>query len=87
MSMSVEIPADLQPAIEAAVARGSYANEQDLVSDILRTAMPVLGHYEQLRRDVQASLDEMQQGRVRDADFDAVRERLLEEYDESGNRR
>ena len=59
MSMSVEIPADLQPAIEAAIARGSYANEQELVSDILRAAVPVLGHYQQLRRDVQASLDEV----------------------------
>ena len=87
MSMSVEIPADLQPAIEAAIAKGSYANEQELVSDILRAAVPVLGHYQQLRRDVQASLGELQQGNVRDADFDAVRQQLCREYDESGNRR
>jgi Arc/MetJ-type ribon-helix-helix transcriptional regulator len=87
MSMSVEIPADLQPAIEAAIASGGYANEQELVSDILRAAVPVLGHYQQLRRDVRASLDEVRQGKVRDADFNVVREKLCQEYDESGSRK
>jgi Arc/MetJ-type ribon-helix-helix transcriptional regulator len=87
MSMSIQIPRDLEPAIEAAIARGGYANEQELVSDILRAAVPVLGQYQQLRRDVQASLDELQQGKVRDADFDAVRQQLCEDYDESGNRK
>ncbi len=67
--------------------RGGYANEQELVSDILRVAVPVLEQYQQLRRDVQASLDEVEQGKVRDADFDAVREQLRKEYDESGNRK
>ena len=87
MSISVEIPADLQPAIEAAVARGGYVNEQELVSAILRAAVPVLEQYQQLRRDVQASLDDVEQGKVRDADFNSVREQLCNEFDESGNRK
>jgi hypothetical protein len=82
----VEIPADLLPAIEQAIARGGYANEQELVSDILRAAVPVLADFQQLRRDVQTSLNDMQQGRVRDADFDVLREKLCAEYDDSGNR-
>ena len=86
MSMSIEIPADLRPAVEAALARGDYPNEQELVSDILRAAVPVLTDYQKLRRDVQASLNDVLQGKVRDADFDTVRERLCREYDESGNR-
>jgi hypothetical protein len=67
--------------------RGGYANEQELVNDILRAAVPVFAQYQQLRRDVQASLDDAEQGKVRDADFDAVRKQLCQEYDESGNRR
>ena len=86
MSMNVEIPTDLQPAIELAIARGGYADEQELVSDILRAAVPGLGHYQQLRRDVEASMNEVQQGNVREADFDAVRKQLCNEYDDSGNR-
>ena len=42
MSMSVEIPTELQPAIEAALARGGYANEQELVSDICGPRCPSL---------------------------------------------
>ena len=86
MSMSVEIPGDLRSAVEAALARGDYPNEQELVSDILRAAVPVLTDYRELRRDVQASLNDVLRGNVRDADFDTVRERLRNEYDESGNR-
>ena len=83
--MNVEIPADLQPKIQAAIVKGNFADEQELVAEILRVVMPVLGDYEQLRRDVQASLAEMEHGDVRDADFDAVRQKLSKEFDESGN--
>jgi Arc/MetJ-type ribon-helix-helix transcriptional regulator len=86
MAICVEIPADLESAIEAEVAKGGYANEQELVNEILRAAVPVLEHYRQLRRDVQSSLLELRQGSLRDADFDAVRQRLLDEFDESGQR-
>jgi Arc/MetJ-type ribon-helix-helix transcriptional regulator len=85
--MSIEIPTDLQPAIAAAVASGEYQNEQELVIAILRAAVPMLGQYKQLRSEIQASLEDLEQGRVRDADFIAVREQLRGEYDASGKRR
>ena len=85
MSTSVEIPSDLQPAIEAAIARCGYANEQELVNEILRAAVPVLDQYQQLRHDVQSSLEDVEQGKVREADFNSVREQLCNEFDESGN--
>ena len=84
MTMSVEIPSDLQPLIEATIAKGGYANEQELVSDILRAAVPALEEYQQLRRDVQESLEQVEQGQVREADFDALRQQLCDEYDPSG---
>ncbi len=85
--MSIEIPTDLQPAIAAAVAGGEYKSEQELVSEILRATVPVLGQYRQLRSEIHASLEDLEQGRVRDADFNAVREQLRREYDASGKRR
>ena len=60
--MSVEVPAELQPQIAAAIARGHYANEQELVSDILRVTVPVLDQYQQLRDDIRESLAEIEQG-------------------------
>ena len=85
--MSVEIPTDLQPQIAAAIARGSYANEQELVSDILRATVPVLDQYQHLRDAIQESLTEIDQGKLKNADFDAVRNLLNSEFDESGKRK
>jgi Arc/MetJ-type ribon-helix-helix transcriptional regulator len=87
MTVTVEIPAELQPFLAADVARGGFANEQDLVSDILRVAVPVLEKHDKLRREVQMSLDSADHGEVREANFDVVRQRLCEEYDESGRRK
>ena len=85
MSTNIEIPADLQPAISAAIAKGGYADEQELVSEILRATVPALEKYQRLRRDIQTSLDEFERGEVRPADFDRVRGQLCEEFDEGGN--
>lgn len=71
MSMSVDIPSDLQPAIEAALARGGYADEQELVSKILWAAVPALEQYQKLREDVQAS--PTKSSRVRSARPTSVR--------------
>lgn len=85
MTMSIEIPADIQPLVKAAVAEGRYADEQELVSEILKVAVPALEGYEQLRRDVDTSLDMIERGEIREADFNSVRQRLCDEYEESGN--
>ena len=87
MTVTVEVPSELQPLVAAAVAHGRFANEQELVSDILRVAVPVLGEHEQMRREVQLSVDMADRGELREADFDSVRRRLCEEYDESGSRK
>ena len=86
MTMTVEIPFELQPLVAAAVARGRFANEQDLVADILRVTVPVLDDDERMRKEVAVSLDMADRGELREADFDGVRRRLCEEYGESGRR-
>ncbi len=58
MTMTVEIPPDLQPLVEDAIAKGAYANEQELVAEILRIAAPALEGYRQLKADVRQSLKE-----------------------------
>ena len=52
MTMTVEIPDELQSLVAAAVARGRFADEQELVANILRVAVPVLDDYQRLRDDV-----------------------------------
>ncbi|MGN6547386.1 MAG: hypothetical protein ACTHK7_20205 [Aureliella sp.] len=84
--MSVEIPAELQPQVASAIARGDYANEQELVSDILRITLPVLDQYQQMRQAVKDSVDEADRGELRNADFAGLRQRILQDYDQSGKR-
>lgn len=86
MTMSVEIPVDVQPFIKQAVASGRYADEQEVVAEILRLAAPVLEDYRQLKVKVEQSEVEGAAGLDRDADFDAVRQHLRDTYDESGQR-
>jgi hypothetical protein len=87
MTVTVEIPSELQPLLAAAVAHGRFANEQELVSDILRIAVPVLEDHERLRREVEMSVGMADRGELREADFVGLRRRLSEEYDESGGRK
>ena len=87
MSTNIEIPADLQPAISAAISQGGFADEQELVNEILRATVPALAQYQRLRGDVQASVDQLERGEMRPADFDSVRDRLCEEFDEDGSRK
>ncbi|MCY2977545.1 MAG: hypothetical protein NTU79_02620 [Planctomycetota bacterium] len=55
--------------------------------DILRATVPVLDQYQHLRDAIQESLTEMDQGKLKNADFDAVRNVLSSEFDESGKRK
>jgi Arc/MetJ-type ribon-helix-helix transcriptional regulator len=87
MTMTVEIPDELQSLVAAVVASGRFANEQELVAEILRVAVPVLDDYERLRNDVATSVDMADRGGLREADFDQVRRQLCKEYDEAGKRK
>jgi hypothetical protein len=59
MNSTVEIPAEVQSLVATVIARGRFSNEQELVSEILKVAVPALDDYDQMRRDVaEQGLDE-----------------------------
>lgn len=87
MAMSIEIPADVEPFIKQAIAAGAYANEQEVVTDILRLAAPALADYRQLKGRIENSEAEATAGLDVEADFDGVRRQLRETYDDSGRRK
>ena len=76
MPMSVNIPADVQPFLQQAVASGAYANEQEAVSAILRVAASSLEGYQRIKAGVTKSLEDENEGRVHEADFDKLREHI-----------
>ncbi|MEO8497985.1 MAG: type II toxin-antitoxin system ParD family antitoxin [Planctomycetota bacterium] len=86
MTISVEIPADVEPFIKQAIASGAYANEQEVVAEVLRLAAPALESYRQLKAMVESSEAEGEAGLDADADFESVRAELRHTYDQSGRR-
>jgi hypothetical protein len=86
MSSSVEIPVEVRSLVATVIARGRFANEQELVSEILKVAVPALEGYDQLRHDVRTSVAMAERGEIRKADFNGIRKQLCDDYDEKGNR-
>ncbi len=87
MNSTVVIPAEVQSLVATVIAQGRFSNEQELVSEILKVAVPALDDYDQLRRDVETSVAMADRGEIRKADFDGIRKQLADEYDEKGKRR
>ncbi len=87
MNSSFQIPVEVQPLVSAAVASGRFANEQELVSAILKVAVPSLDEFDQLRRDVQESIAMADRGEICQADFDKIRKQLCDEYTAEGKRK
>ena len=87
MNSTVEIPAEVQSLVATVIARGRFSNEQELVSEILKVAVPALDDYDQLRRDVGTSVAMADRGEIRKADFSGMRRQLADEYDAKGNRK
>lgn len=84
MTMSVEVPTDLQPFIQNVLATGKYDSEQQVVEEILRLAAGSLEGYQELKEGVARSIEDEQAGRVKKVDFSAARQRLVDELDEAG---
>ena len=78
MTMSVDIPADVQPFLQQAIAHGAYADEQEAVAAILRVAAGSLESYQKIQSSVQRSLEDEQAGRVREADFNGLRQQITD---------
>lgn len=85
MSCSVEVPVEVQSLVAKVIVRGRFADEQELVSEILKVTVPALEDSGQLRRDVQTSVAMADRGEIREADFDEICKQLCDEYDAKGN--
>ena len=84
MTVSITIPADLQPFVEAEISTGRFENKGQLVTKSLELYREIRQRHDQLRTDqVQQSLDEAARGEVEDFDVEAIikrgRERLAHE--------
>ena len=71
--MHVSIPTELEGFVQSLVVSGDYRNPDEVVG----TALKMLQNKEKLRREIQAGIDELDQGQGRDAEgvFAAIDEK------------
>ena len=87
MPMSIEIPSELQSFVQGQLASGKFANEQELVIHLLRVLEQTKEGYDAMRAGVQRSLEQADRGEISKLDFDAIEQRLCDEFDEASNRK
>ena len=72
--MTVEIPSDFSSLFTASIDAGSYKNETEVVGQALRLLQERQQRIEELRREIQPALDQLDQGEgieLDDAGLDA----------------
>ncbi len=81
--MNVQIPADYNPAVQKLITEGRYRDEGEIVAEGIK----LLIMREQLAKDVQAGLDDLNAGNRIDAEevYAKARERIKSIEHEQGN--
>jgi Arc/MetJ-type ribon-helix-helix transcriptional regulator len=83
MTVSITIPADLQPFVQTEMSTGRFENEGQLVTKSLELYREMKQRHDELRAQVQQSLEEAARGEVEEFDVEAIitrgRERLARE--------
>ena len=83
MTVSVTIPADLQPFVESEMSTGRFEDEGQLVTKSLELYREMKQRHDQLRARVQQSLEEAARGEIEEFDVEAIimrgRKRLADE--------
>ncbi len=72
--MTVEIPSDFQQFVHSVIDAGSYKNETEVVGEALRLLQERQRRIEELRREIQPALDQLDRGEgieLDDAGLDA----------------
>ena len=73
--MTVDIPAEFQPFVQAAINRGDFRDESEVVGEALRVLQAREQRLKELRREVQLGIDQLDRGEYSEYD-----ERSLKEF-------
>lgn len=84
MTMTVSVPAHLHSFVQGEVASGAFAHEEELVGKALELYRDMKVRHENLRADVQRSLDEVNSGEVDDLDIESTIARGIERLASQG---
>ena len=83
MTMTVSIPSRLQPFVEAELASGAFADENELVAKALELYREMSGKCQSLRNDVRQSIEQASRGEVAPLEMGRIKDTLRAEFDAS----
>jgi antitoxin ParD1/3/4 len=72
--MTVEIPPEYRPFVQAVIARGGFQTEAEVVGEALRLLQERDRHVDALRREVQLGLDDLERGDYTEYDDESLRQ-------------
>jgi antitoxin ParD1/3/4 len=85
--MTVEIPADLQQFVDQVIIAGGYKSEAEVVGQALRLLQERQRRIEELRREVQPALDQLDRGEGIQIKDEAELQQFFEGIAERGRKR
>lgn len=75
---------DLEQYVQQKIASGQFASPEEFAMEAMRLYRELENRHESLRGDVQAAIDQSEQGQSEPLDMDSIKRELLEEIDERG---
>ncbi len=85
--MTVEIPSEFQRFVNQVIGSGSYTTESEVVGDALRLLQQRRQRIEELRREIQPALDQLDRGEGIELKNEEELRLFFEDIKERGQRR
>ena len=79
--MSETFPPDVQDFVRQAIAKGEYANEDDVVIDAVRALRELKNRHQSLRVEIQAAIAELDAGQGESWDAHEIKRELGQQFD------
>ncbi len=75
---------DFEQYVQQKVASGEFASAEEFALEAMRVYRDLEARHESLKGDVQAALQQSEQGRSEPLDVNAIKKELADELDEQG---
>ena len=83
----LQVASDLEDYVRQKIESGEFASREELANEAIRAYREMETQYQQLRADVQRSIEQADRGEIEPFDIEAVKVRLTAELDPRGRPR
>ena len=77
---------DVEAYVQQKIASGEFRSREELAAEAIRVYRDLEVKRVQLKSDIQAGIDEADQGLIEPLDIDAIKAELIAELDEDGRK-